>query len=64
MSVVAVVETLAWVISIALAGWMLLDMTRVARRHDEASLINAADPLEEPEPRLESEPAPEPGRTS
>jgi len=48
MSTVGVVELLAWVISAALAIWMVQDMVRVSRAHDEASLVNAPDPLEEP----------------
>ena len=48
MSTVGVVELLAWVISAAIAIWMAQDMIRVSRAHDEASLVNAPDPLEEP----------------
>ncbi|TCK21787.1 hypothetical protein [Pseudonocardia endophytica] len=48
MSVVGIVELLAWLISAAIAIWMAQDMIRVARGHDEASLVNAPDPLEEP----------------
>ena len=49
MNVVAVVEGLAWLISIALAAWMLQDMVRVARHHDGQALVDAPDPLEEPD---------------
>ncbi len=48
MSAVAIVETLAWLLSAAIAIWIVQDMIRVGRRHDEASLVNAPDPLEEP----------------
>ena len=48
MSVVGAVEALAWVISAAIAIWIAQDMIRVSRAHDEASLVNARDPLEEP----------------
>ncbi len=48
MSIVGVVEALAWVLSAVIAIWMAQDVIRVARTHDEASLINAPDPLEEP----------------
>lgn len=48
MSVVGIVELLAWLLSAAIAIWMAQDMIRVARKHDEASLVNAPDPLEEP----------------
>ena len=49
MSAVGIVELLAWVASIALAGWMVLDMMQVARHHDETALINAVDPLDGPD---------------
>ncbi|GLZ49070.1 hypothetical protein Acsp06_52550 [Actinomycetospora sp. NBRC 106375] len=48
MSSVAVVELIAWVLSALIAGWLVLDMLKVGRRHDEASLVNAPDPLEDP----------------
>jgi len=48
MSIVGAVELLAWVISAAIAIWIAQDMVRVSRAHDEASLVNAPDPLEEP----------------
>lgn len=47
MSIVAVVELLAWAISAVLAGWMVRDMVRVRREHGEASLIDTADPLDD-----------------
>jgi hypothetical protein len=47
MSAVAVVEGLAWLISAVLAGWMLQDLVRVARRNDAQALVDAPDPLEE-----------------
>jgi hypothetical protein len=47
MSIVAVVEGLAWLISAVLAGWMVVDMVRVARGHDGQALVDAPDPLEE-----------------
>lgn len=48
MSAVAVVELVAWVLSALIAGWLVMDMVRVARGHEEADLVNAPDPLEEP----------------
>jgi hypothetical protein len=48
MSTVAVVELIAWVLSALIAGWLVLDVLKVGRQHDEASLVNAPDPLEEP----------------
>lgn len=59
MSAVGLIETVAWLISIGLGGWMLIDMTRVARRHGETSLVDAADPLDEP-----AVSAPEPDRAA
>jgi hypothetical protein len=55
MSTVGIVELLAWLISAAIAIWMAVDMVRVARNHDEASLVNAPDPLEEPVETARSE---------
>jgi hypothetical protein len=42
------VELVAWVLSAVIAVWMLVDMVRVSRQHDESTLINAPDPLEGP----------------
>lgn len=56
MTIVGVVELIAWLLSAAIAIWMAQDMIRVSRGHDEASLVNAPDPLEEPhEPPARSE---------
>ncbi len=48
MSAVGAAELIAWVLSAVIAIWMAQDMIRVSRAHDEASLVNAPDPLEEP----------------
>jgi hypothetical protein len=50
MSAVAVAELVAWVLSALIAGWLVLDMVRVGRRHEESTLVNAPDPLEDPPP--------------
>jgi hypothetical protein len=50
VSSVAVVELVAWVLSALIAAWLLVDMVRVARTHDEATLVNAPDPLDGPPP--------------
>jgi hypothetical protein len=50
VSSVAVVELVAWVLSALIAGWLLMDVVRVARTHDEARLVNAPDPLDGPPP--------------
>ena len=60
MNAVAVVEGLAWLISAVLAGWMLQDMVRVARRNDAQALVDAPDPLEE----APADPAPTPSSGS
>lgn len=49
MSVVGVAEMIAWVLSALIAVWIVQDLVRVNRRHDEASLVNAPDPLAEDE---------------
>ncbi|MDD7968933.1 hypothetical protein [Actinomycetospora lemnae] len=48
MSTVAVVELVAWVLSGLLAIWLVSDMLRVGRQHDESTLVNAPDPLDDP----------------
>ena len=56
MSAAGAIEALAWLISAAIVIWIVQDMIRVSRRHDEASLVNAPDPLEEPfDPPAEAE---------
>ncbi|MDD7940331.1 hypothetical protein PHK61_18045 [Actinomycetospora lutea] len=48
MSAVAVVELIAWVLSGIIAIWLVTDLLRIGRQHDESSLVNAPDPLEDP----------------
>lgn len=43
MSTAALLELAAWVLSAVIAGWLILDMVRVGRRHSEDQLIGAAD---------------------
>lgn len=68
MSVVSVIEDLAWLISAGLAGWMVVDMARTARNNDEQALVDAPDPLDEFPADVSSAPsgadAPNPGRAS
>lgn len=71
MSVVEVIEGLAWLISAGLACWMVVDMVRTARTNDEQALVDAPDPLDEfpadPAPAPASSPGvdgPTPGRAS
>lgn len=49
MSVVGIVELVAWVLSAGIVIWIIQDMIGVSRRHDEASLVDAPDPLAEEE---------------
>lgn len=46
MSVAGVLELTAWVLSAVIAAWLLFDMTRVSRNHDEASLVNPGERME------------------
>ncbi|WP_156993061.1 hypothetical protein [Pseudonocardia acaciae] len=50
MTVARGLELVAWLLSAVIAGWLVLDMVRVSRRHDEQTLINAAEPGDEPAP--------------
>ncbi|WP_214366824.1 hypothetical protein [Pseudonocardia sp. H11422] len=54
MTIAGGLELLAWMFSAVIAGWLVLDMVRVARDHDEHVLTNAAettDGLDEPRSR-------------
>lgn len=60
MTIAGGLELVAWVLSAVIAGWLVLDVVRIARDHDEHLLINAAETIDGPaEPRpqgTESEP--------
>jgi uncharacterized membrane protein SpoIIM required for sporulation len=43
MSTAGLLELAAWILSAVIAGWLILDMVRVGRRHGEDQLIGAAD---------------------
>lgn len=43
MSVAGILELLAWVLSAVIAGWLVLDMLRVSRKHSEEVLINPGE---------------------
>jgi len=45
MTIAGGLELVAWILSAVIAGWLVLDMTRVARNHDEHLLINAVEPI-------------------
>lgn len=40
MTVAGALNLTAWVLSALIAGWLLFDMIRVSRHHDEKQLIN------------------------
>lgn len=46
MSIAGALELVAWILSAVIAGWLVFDMVRVGRTHDERLLINAADPTD------------------
>ncbi|MGH3345265.1 MAG: hypothetical protein ACRDPK_20840 [Carbonactinosporaceae bacterium] len=48
MTVVDVVELLAWALSAVIAGWLLTDLVRVSRRYDEDFLTNPVEGLDLP----------------
>ncbi|MGH3328814.1 MAG: hypothetical protein ACRDPT_13655 [Streptomycetales bacterium] len=58
MTVVGVVELLAWALSAVIAGWLLVDLVRVSRDHDEDFLTNPVERLDVPGTGLQ------PGRDS
>lgn len=43
MTVAGVLELLAWVLSAVIAGWLVVDMIAVSRRHGEDVLINPGE---------------------
>lgn len=47
MSVGDVAEILAWVISAIIAVWMVTDMVKVSRTHDEEFLTASAEEFDE-----------------
>jgi hypothetical protein len=51
MTIAGALELVAWVLSAVIAAWLLFDMVRVGRTHDEHLLINAAEPIDAAEPR-------------
>ncbi|MHA6794976.1 hypothetical protein ACVGVM_15905 [Pseudonocardia bannensis] len=52
MTIAGGLELVAWILSAIIAGWLVFDVVRVARTHDEHLLINAAELIDTPaEPR-------------
>lgn len=52
MTIAGVLNLLAWVLSALIAAWLIFDMLRVSRQHDERQLTTVAEidlPLEAPE---------------
>jgi hypothetical protein len=48
MTIAGGLELVAWILSAVIAGWLVFDMARVARTHDEQLLINAPEPIDAP----------------
>lgn len=48
MTIAGGLELGAWVLSAIIAGWLVLDMLRIGRTHDERLLINAVEPGDGP----------------
>jgi hypothetical protein len=48
MSIAAGLELVAWILSAVIAGWLVFDVVRVARTHDERLLINAVESIDGP----------------
>jgi hypothetical protein len=46
MSIAGVLELVAWILSAVIAAWLLFDMVRIGRTHDEHLLINVAEPID------------------
>lgn len=47
MSTGDIAETIAWIVSAIIAAWMLRDMVKVGRSHDEDFLTASAEELDE-----------------
>lgn len=43
MTIAGVLNLLAWVLSAVIAAWLLFDMARVSRQHDERQLTTVAE---------------------
>lgn len=43
MSTAGILEFVAWLCSAVIAAWLVLDLVRVSRRYDEATLINPGE---------------------
>lgn len=43
MTVVSALNLAAWLLSALIAGWLLFDVVRVSRRHDEQDLISLSE---------------------
>lgn len=46
MSIAGIAELAAWLLSAVIAGWLLFDVIRVSRRHDEETLVNPGERME------------------
>lgn len=53
MTIAGALNLIAWVLSAVIAAWLLFDMVRVSRQHDERQLTTVAEidmPLDAPAP--------------
>ncbi|MGD9988103.1 hypothetical protein [Pseudonocardia sp.] len=51
MTTASILNLLAWVLSAVIAAWLVYDVVRVARTHDEEDLINAAEMFDDLDPQ-------------
>jgi hypothetical protein len=47
MTIASLLNLLAWLLSAVIAAWLLYDMTRVSRQHDERRLLGLPDALDD-----------------
>lgn len=62
MSTASILNLLAWVLSAVIAAWLIYDVVRVARTHDEKDLINAAEMFDDLDPQAAAAPAGSPSK--
>ncbi|RTL70361.1 MAG: hypothetical protein EKK42_02315 [Pseudonocardiaceae bacterium] len=58
MTTASILNLLAWVLSALIAAWLIYDVVRVARTHDEKDLINAAEMFDDLDPQAAAPAAP------
>ncbi|GEL23447.1 hypothetical protein PSU4_24010 [Pseudonocardia sulfidoxydans NBRC 16205] len=58
MTTASILNLLAWVVSAVIAAWLIHDVVRVSRNHDEKDLINAAEMFDDLDPQAAAPAAP------